>query len=328
MSPFRTAAVCLAAAVLAGSLLLTLCRVWGPVNRLGVSLAAFATFAVLGYALAALALALLRRGAEGNARTVLTSALVLSLLGLALHAYWLAPSFVGDKPHGAANLTVVQFNMKVGQGDARETVELVRRNQADVLVLEEVTPGAVQRLQAAGLGELLPYSAPTTLPGWPQTLAFSRHPLTDVQPVVGATGLFQMRVGGPHPVTLFPVHVTMALINVKEWASDLSALRAASAALTGPGILVGDFNATLDNKQLRNFEGVGLHDAATQARTGWQPTWPSTGSASTWSFIPGGPSVITIDHALLTRQIAAVSVQRHVITGSDHQALVLRLRVS
>jgi endonuclease/exonuclease/phosphatase (EEP) superfamily protein YafD len=84
--------------------------------------------------------------------------------------------------------------------------------------------------------------------------------------------------------------------------------------------VVGDFNATRDHQPFRAILDTGLRDAAEQAGSGWQPTWPARGS---WGWLR---PLLTIDHVLATDQWQAVDTSTLEVPGSDHLALVARLR--
>jgi endonuclease/exonuclease/phosphatase (EEP) superfamily protein YafD len=113
---------------------------------------------------------------------------------------------------------------------------------------------------------------------------------------------------------------------VAQWRADHRALLASQRGLKGPRMMAGDFNATLDHGAVRRLLDTGLHDAAREARSGVQPTWP----APRWMrvfWVRPPFSLITIDHVLVSRDFAAVSTSAHTISDSDHRGLVARLRL-
>ena len=81
-----------------------------------------------------------------------------------LHLAWLAPSLTSDDGPTATgtrrspDLIVMTANLLYGQADANALVREVRDRRVDVLVVEELTPSAVERLREAGLEQLLPSS--------------------------------------------------------------------------------------------------------------------------------------------------------------------------
>ena len=93
----------------------------------------------------------------------------------------------------------------------------------------------------------------------------------------------------------------------------------AAAVGAGPTMVVGDFNATRDHPTFRSILDLGLHDAADQADSGWQPTWPT--GARAWYLWP----VITIDHVLVSPEFTGVRTTTLDVEGTDHRALVADL---
>jgi endonuclease/exonuclease/phosphatase (EEP) superfamily protein YafD len=105
--------------------------------------------------------------------------------------------------------------------------------------------------------------------------------------------------------------------DVPQWRSDLGKLRAYCDG-DAPAIIAGDFNATLDHSPLREVT-AGCSDAAVQRGQGLVPTWP------TWMPQWFGPQ---IDHVFVTNPIAAARFEVREITGSDHRAVIVELRLT
>ena len=83
-------------------------------------------------------------------------------------------------------------------------------------------------------------------------------------------------------------------------------------------IVAGDLNATLDHSALRAGM-AGCSDAAAQRGAGLVPTWSPSARTR-----PLGPR---IDHVLVTAGIGAETFTVHELVGSDHRAILTRLRV-
>ena len=138
--------------VLAGSFVLTLARLVGSEAEPWVLAAAFVPWAIGGYLVALVLLALLAwRAAAGRVRVALLVAIGACVLGLGLHTWWLAPSYVGERATGRPDLTVMTFNMLRGHADPAGTAALVRREDPDLVVLTEVTPQALAAAEARGI---------------------------------------------------------------------------------------------------------------------------------------------------------------------------------
>jgi endonuclease/exonuclease/phosphatase family metal-dependent hydrolase len=84
---------------------------------------------------------------------------------------------------------------------------------------------------------------------------------------------------------------------------------------------VGDFNASSDHVLFRDVLDAGVRDAAEQAGSGWQPTWPTTRYGQDWL-----RPLLTIDHVLTSEHWVAVDTDTVEIPRTDHLALVAKLR--
>jgi endonuclease/exonuclease/phosphatase (EEP) superfamily protein YafD len=97
---------------------------------------------------------------------------------------------------------------------------------------------------------------------------------------------------------------------VRSWRATLRALPSAG---TGPlRLLAGDFNATLDHRELRRLLDRGYVDAADETGDGLRPTWP----------VLRRRPPITIDHVLADERLEVVRYEVHDVPGSDHRAVV------
>lgn len=276
----------------------------------------FAPFALPGFALAALGWGLLVRGGEPALRRWVGGLVACSLLGVVLHVVWALPAYVGERPSGSPDLVVLTLNLKKGHADAREAVALARREQAALVVLEEVTPDALERLQRAGIGRALPHRAGHAGPGASGTVVFSAYPLEQVARVPLQHDGYRIAVAAPQPFWLVAVHVAQPLVGPGNWRADWSVLDQVLPELTGrPVVVAGDFNSTLDHRPVRDLLDHGFADAARAANAGWQPTWPSSGLG-----------LIAIDHVLTRSGYRALRTDTYRVAGSDHRALVARLQ--
>jgi endonuclease/exonuclease/phosphatase family metal-dependent hydrolase len=314
---------------LAGSFVLTGARLFTPASHTGVLVTAFVPWAVPGYLLAAVLFGLVVVGAGRRWRPMVGA--LVALAGLVLHLVWLAPAYIADPESGraseAARLRVMTLNLQFGRADTSSVARLVQREQPDVLVLEETTPEALARLVAAHVGDA---SSPwrhhggQAAPGARGTVVLSRYRLVDDGPLPIGNGGARLRVLAPRPFTLLAVHLRYPLHGVSGWLEDFRTLTAESRRTTGPQLVVGDFNATLDHAPMRTLLGTGLTDADDSAGSGWQPTWPRPGSRSVRSFtVP--IRLMAIDHVLLSDDLTATSTSTCVVPDTDHLALVVDL---
>lgn len=317
----------LTAVLLVPALLVTLARALALSGGLWVRLTAFTPHAVVLYLAAAVVLLLTwLRGHGGIAVRVLA---VVSVVGLGLHVYWASGPFVGAgaaEAAGHGRVHVMTANLRFGGADTAQLVGLVVAHHVDVLVLEEVTPQAVAGMENAGLGQVLPHQAGEPSPRTPRgTMVFSRTRLSHVHRLSTTFNSYSLDValGAPKDTLhLLAVHPHPPTGDIRGWHTEQTVVRRAAAGLSGPAVIAGDLNATMDHASLRELQGRGYDDAATQARSGWQPTWPSSGIVS-----PLGidvPSLVAIDH-VMARGLRATRTQTYPVEGTDHRALLATL---
>ncbi|WP_343953645.1 endonuclease/exonuclease/phosphatase family protein [Nonomuraea longicatena] len=251
-----------------------------------------------------------------RAATAVAAASVLAL-GVAV----LPRAFPGGGPAaGGEELRVLAVNLAFGQADAGEVVALVRRMRPHVLTLQELTPGALGRLDRAGLRTLLPHTVDRSAPRAGGSGLYAAGPLREL-PVI-EFGFRQARAvfttPGGREVEVVSVHpcAPNPSAPVPCWAQGLDALPRAGGM---PRVLAGDFNATLDHGRLRALLDSGYRDAADATGKGFEPTWPTRGD---WEFLPR----VAIDHVLASPELAVTGFSAHDVGGSDHRPVFASLR--
>jgi endonuclease/exonuclease/phosphatase (EEP) superfamily protein YafD len=298
------------------------CAGWAALRLLGlergyplVPLVAYTPFVVAAAVAVVVVAALLRQR---------TAALVAGLVAVALAAV-VAPRALGgpSSADGAPGprLRVLTANMHFGTGSATALVALARSTHADVLSVQELTPGLVRELDAAGLGDLMPHYVLSARDGGHGTGLYARMPLKAGEGTQGTLALMvaaRPRIGGAPAVEIVAVHPSapQTPARVGAWRHDLNVLPpAANAPLR---ILAGDFNATLDHAELRDVIGTGYVDAAAQVGEGLRPTWPQGRRF---------PPPVTIDHVLVDHRIGVRAVSVHPMPGTDHRAVFAELQL-
>jgi len=251
---------------------------------------------------------------------VIISGVVLALLS----SWWLPPFFGSTAGSGAAApITVVTSNLEFGGAQASAVVALVSSQRADVLAVQELTHSELTRLDEAGISRLLPYRVVKPDEGPAGTGLWSKYPLTALPPASGTTfaSVFanvdlpwgSARLASIHPAAPQPTSNT-------AWRADNQILVGILRAVSGPVMVLGDFNATRDHRSIRELESAGFEDASTIAGAGLVRTWP-VGQAY---FLPfPTPPIAGIDHVLTRDWLAtATHVDTVTIPGTDHRALV------
>ena len=284
-----------------------------------ILVASFSSYALFGYVVLLIVCALLVRGSSQPWLPVL--GVVVALVGMVAHTWWLVPMFTAEKAPAGERLTVMTSNLEFGQGEAATVVNTVAQRHVDVLVLEEVTPPSLDQLREAGLDELLPHHQGQPATYARGTMVFSRFRLGDARTLpLGNVGL-DLTVRAPQPFRLIAVHTWQPVGWPNEWQGDMRELRTLVSAATkqGPTLVVGDFNATLDHAPLRRVLGAGVSDAVEQSGSGWQPTWPSA-DVKKWL-----RPLIPIDHVLASKEYVATHTRTVEVAHTDHFAMVAEL---
>lgn len=289
---------------------------WPLTSMQLVALMSFTPHAAAAAWLAALAL----RDRRAASVTALAAA---TLTGVAL------PRAVARRQPQAAGpeLRVLTANFLVGRAQAGPVVSLVRAARADVLLAQELTTGLAGALAAAGLTALLPHAIEDAgSPGASGNAVYSRYPIaadpdvpsrswarpaTKIELPSGAARLVCVHLHTPRP--------SWSQDGVSDWRDQLRELPSMLAPGDPPAIIAGDFNSTLDHAEFRRLLRGRYADAAAQAGLGHLPTWNANAD------IRAG--LLTIDHVLVDPRCAVLGVSVHRIPGSDHRAVLARIRL-
>lgn len=241
---------------------------------------------------------------------------VLALAAAVALVAVVAPRALGgpqDALPGGRPLSVMTANLRFGRADPRALLELAREHDVEVLSLQELTPDAVPRLDAAGARERFPHRILDSRAGARGSGIMSRHPLRDARqspPPGPAMPEATVLVPGARPLEVKAVHPVAPLrsLGTWRWIRDLDGLPRA----TPDGelrMLIGDFNATLDHKRMRRLLGSGYVDAAEKVGDG----------------LRGTSRFIQIDHVLVDRRARVTAAAFHDVPGSDHDAMTARV---
>lgn len=236
----------------------------------------------------------------------------------------------GQRP--SAELKVMTLNAWKGQADAAEVVRLVRENGVGLLAVQELSPALERRLDAEGLGALLPHRISRSRDSAGGGAVYSARPIIPVDSVDGSafhmpTVQLELDAGGRlAPLAVTNVHTKAPVWGrAGQWRSELAAL-GRLAARPGNMLLLGDFNATLDHAEFRQIlqgpDGTGpggpLIDAGAAALARLVPTWPMAGPP-----LPG----VVIDHIVTGPQVGSSGYAVLPVAGSDHAAVLATLSV-
>lgn len=242
---------------------------------------------------------------------------------VALNAAWLAPLWSGaPAPEGAARLTVMTANLRLGSADPEALVRTVVREHVDVLAVQELTAEEVQRLRDAGLERVLPHQDLLPEGGASGSGLWSRLPMS-AQPAWDGTfrmpGATVTVAGRPVVVRVVHPYPTLPASSLR-FREDYALLSRQVASLDPhlPTVVLGDFNATRDHAVLRDLMGDRWRDA---------PEVVGDGLLRTWTPSRRLPALLQLDHVLVDAQVGVRAARVVDLPGSDHDGLVTDLVV-
>lgn len=282
-------------------------RWWDTDRSLVIKAQTLGPFVVIGLSLL-LVLALLARRWRAVVPAVLACAVAWAMAG---------PAFFAHTATGEPQLRVLSLNMRWGLARAEQVMAAVRSHEADVLVLLEVNPKAIDRLDELGLVRLMPYRAgQARVDSVKGTMIVSRLELTDIAEDPGDLSAQYLRepeatvtVAGK-PVRIKAIHPPApdrfgeywrwGMTTLTRWKDDQPADR--------PFLMAGDFNSDNGMPAFRALR-AGMLDATREAGLGWVRTWPVEGRRL--------PPFVQLDHQL-SRGLKVVSAGVTYVNGSDH----------
>ena len=275
----------------------------------------FTDAGALAYLVALLGLgggALLRR------TRVRLAAGAVALVLAGVHLSWVLPGFVPDDRPAATSsgeLRVLAQNLLFGGADP---VALVRAGEdADVLVLTEITEPARRALDDAGIGSRFPHQVGGTLPsGGPAgTRLYSRYPVASDEALDPRLGeqhwRAELEVPGLGAVTVVGVHPQRPVRGGDGWAEEQEQVRRALPRTRT--VVAGDFNAVDSHPSLRRLRADGFRDSDDVVGAGWNPTYPAQGRI---------PPLIAIDHVLVSDDLTATAFRTVRLPGTDHRGVL------
>ncbi|QRY46306.1 endonuclease/exonuclease/phosphatase family protein [Mycolicibacterium boenickei] len=280
--------------------------------------AALSPYLVLCGLVAVVLLIMDRQWVFATVATALTAAMLAVEIPLYLRSDDVAPDAIAVR--------VLTANLRDGLADPGRLVKTAEA-QADVLGFQELTPGAVERLSAAGLDATFRYRWLEPRRGASGVGLWSRFPLHANEKIATYTMAFvsaRIRVAG---ISIDPSVLVVHLPGpwpqaIDGWRHDIDRLPAtltevADATGGGAVVVAGDLNSTTDMRPFRGLLRNGYRDAAEQSGSGITPTFP----ADSWL-----PPFVAIDH-VLTHGCTATLLHSIEIPGSDHRGLVTTVMI-
>lgn len=258
-----------------------------------------------------------------------------------------------------AQLAVMTLNCRYGEADAQSIVNAVRERGITVLALEELTQDLVDRLDRAGLNNLLPHcrlgeNRPTDNGGF-------NGIWTRQQPVITAADVASipaadvpaavLRVGGA-TVLVAAAHTKSPMRGPRDWSEGIRGLarllaRATEPSVPAPPTTLSDptdptASSTPAPPSPSPADGTGAFDAVIvmgdlnadidhpSFRTLLHAGFRDAGLAAVSRRQPTFPRWlpwprIVLDHVLFTSRLAVTRTAAFVVHGTDHLALTATL---
>jgi endonuclease/exonuclease/phosphatase (EEP) superfamily protein YafD len=254
-----------------------------------------------------------------------TLGLCAAVLVVAQLAWVLPPAFRGASIPASAwlapRLRVVSANLNFDNRDHGPLLAELARDDADVVVLEELTPEWWNAVEASNLWSSHPYRVgePRTDPGGMAVL--SREPLRDVV-VRSADGwpiITAAVVIGDTTLHLAGVHLLAPLDTFSRNQRQQRAITAIIRALPRPRVVAGDFNADPYNRWYEQIRGLGLREAHEAVGRWLATTWPNG-----QHHLPP----LRLDHVFVDPPLVPLRATEGRGTGSDHRPIVVDLAIT
>jgi endonuclease/exonuclease/phosphatase (EEP) superfamily protein YafD len=254
---------------------------------------------------------------------LLSVAAVVAAIGLAA---WVLPPVLHERavPAAAATaprLRVVTANVMFDNPEHSALVAELRSLDADVILLQEVTPAWWRAIRAGGLLRGHPHFIEAARGGSDGMALLSRLPFAarrlrhvGRRPVPTAT----VRVGSV-PVHLVDVHVVAPLRDFDQNRDQQLAINAIVRRTPRPRLVAGDFNATPTNRWYQEVRGLGLDEAHEAVGDPFATTWPN-------GMLRVPP--IQLDHVFVDDPpVVPLDVRQGTGAGSDHRPVIVDLAV-
>ncbi len=193
-----------------------------------------------------------------------------------------------------------------------------------LLTMEESGPFDIAQLSKAGALADLPYRVELKRSDPFAFFVASHYPLADTK-VVGLDGrplIIQTTMelpSGPQP--LWVIHTIAPLpVSFLQWNGQLLTIgRLLRARGTTNLLMVGDFNATWNNRGFRGILDAGVTDGAAARGKAFDMTW-----SQTKLFLP---PLVRIDHVLTGSGVAVTQIRTDKGPGSDHRDIIATVAI-
>lgn len=216
---------------------------------------------------------------------------------------------------GAAGLEVAAVNLLFSNDRIAEVAEQMDQLPTDVIVFTEYTAQHQEVLLASPVAERYPHRTDQAGPRGEGVAIWSTMPVEIAQrPDTDSTSI-DVTVSGPDgDIRIIGVHFPTPLDDFESWSHDLRAATEIGRRVSGPTLLIGDFNASHWHPDFRSVLDAGFVDAHSANGAGFSTSWPTT-----WPI----PPFVRLDHALTAGGLVATDVEDFDVAGSDHLGMIV-----
>lgn len=246
-----------------------------------------------------------------------TKEAVLALVLLGINGVSLAPH-MAPAPDSRAAMKVVGFNLNMFSNPTANTLDFLHRENADVVVVYEVTVAWREALEQ--LSDIYPHRYYGPLHDLPE---FPPHGMTILSKRAWQkTGVLRSNISSRNfavwaqfpaassSLTVVGVHFSPPVFHpASHQRSEADALASALKRFNGPVIVTGDFNMTPFSNRFRDLlEISGLR----RADGGLNATWPAILT----------PLALPLDHILIGQGIRNATMHTGPLLDSDHLPVI------
>lgn len=216
----------------------------------------------------------------------------------------------GDRSTGAPELRVMSVNVLAENEDYSQVLEMIRKQQPDMVFFMEVNYTWDEQLQS--LADILPHNKRAARPDTSGVALYSKRPLEDAAVIEyddHVPSIVARIIVGSRPLTIIGTHPMPPILPRYQQRrnTQFDAIADQVRRTEGASMVLGDFNLTSDTPTFRRLlKRSGLRDS--RQGFGIQPSWHAG--------LP--PLMIPIDHCLVSEEILVHDRRTGPRVGSDH----------
>jgi endonuclease/exonuclease/phosphatase (EEP) superfamily protein YafD len=252
--------------------------------------------------------------------------LVLVVVG-AVQVLWIGTEVLALRRHrgnsldGPPSLNVAHSNLLHDNPTPGHAFDRLLALDVDVIAFSEITPEMHFKAESHELAQHWPFRIDAPADGPRGIALWSRHPMSDSSidvvhdcnaavAIITAPDSSQWRVVAVHPMA--PVSRT----KLRNWRPSLSTVGDILLRSDLPAVAIGDYNATHWHPPLRGLYRRGLRNAHLVLGKAHRGTFPVGSRVRPF---------LSLDHAIITSNVAVHDADYFAVPGSDHLAITVAL---